>query len=261
MIYNKKLLLADKYNNPNFNFRCPYCIEGTISVIKEENGFKELKANAHLHQYEGEINGVPKIYENFYSREYKCLNCHKSTIINYHVLSKFGYLFEEVNGYKNIPVPSYIDSYTIKYIFPFVPIIHIPLKASDALRFEINSSFTLYWVDLKSCANKIRSSLELLLDAYKVKRTTLNKKNKRQKLSLDARINILKSKYPNLALSQYMLAIKWIGNIGSHSKGKISKSKVLTAYELLNFLLKKKFDRSEKSLLQRAKEINQTKGK
>jgi len=52
-----------------------------------------------------------------------------------------------------------------KGIYPAPPIITVPTATSRAVAVELDAAFALFWVDLSSCANKIRVSLERLLDS------------------------------------------------------------------------------------------------
>jgi hypothetical protein len=60
------------------------------------------------------------------------------------------------------------DALVPKGIYPAPPIISIPKATPREVTKELEMAFALFWVDLSSCANKIRISLERLLDALKV---------------------------------------------------------------------------------------------
>ena len=57
--------------------------------------------------------------------------------------------------------------------------------------------------------------IEILLDNLKVPKTELSKKSKRKRLTLHSRIEKLSETHPNI--EKHLLAIKWIGNDGSHT--------------------------------------------
>lgn len=57
-----------------------------------------------------------------------------------------------------------------------------------------------------------------------------------------------------------ILAIKWLGNAGSHSRSKISFDDVLDAYEFLEHILQEVYVQKTKKLKARAKEVNKKKG-
>jgi len=60
-------------------------------------------------------------------------------------------------------------------------------------------------------------------------------------------------------IADFLLAIKWIGNTGSHT-GKLERIDVLEAYELLELSLNKLYDDTEIKLSKISKEIIKRKG-
>lgn len=148
----------------------------------------------------------------------------------------------------------YIQTFTPTFFQPFIPLFEIPEICSEELKNEINSSFKLFWCDLPSCANKIRISLEIFLNEQKVKKFEV-KNGKRFPISLHKRIEI----YNHSEIKDLLLAIKWIGNTGSHV-GEIQTVDVLEAYRLLEFSLKKIYDDDTKELKKITKEIIKRKG-
>ncbi|WP_373331448.1 DUF4145 domain-containing protein [Salmonirosea aquatica] len=98
--------------------------------------------------------------------------------------------------------------------------------------------------------------MEILLTQEKVKRSVIKNK-KRRRLNLHDRIVEYQKK--NSQIAEYLLAIKWIGNTGSHV-GTLSQTDILDAYELLDFSLRKLYDNNEQTLNKMIKEINKRKG-
>lgn len=56
------------------------------------------------------------------------------------------------------------------------------------------------------------------------------------------------------------MAVKWLGNAGSHSGNTVSADDVLDAYELMEKLLTEVFDEESKKIMALAKDINKKKG-
>jgi len=50
-----------------------------------------------------------------------------------------------------------------QFFLPAPDLIEVPSNASEELKQELRSAFSLYWSDPAACANRIRSALELLL--------------------------------------------------------------------------------------------------
>ncbi|GAB3535803.1 hypothetical protein GCM10027443_25290 [Pontibacter brevis] len=155
---------------------------------------------------------------------------------------------EEVGGiYTNIQPITF---------FPAPKIIDIPLSCPRTVTKKLNESFGLYWIDLNSCANKIRISIETLLNELGVITTKPTKKGT-QPLKLHSRIEEFEKQNPEVG--GFLLAIKWIGNAGSHPS-EITKDDVLDAYELLEYSLDSLYDDRRKKLKELSNKINTAKG-
>lgn len=127
--------------------------------------------------------------------------------------------------------------FTPNHFYPALNIINIPIKCPKDIVKELKKSFSLFWVDENSCANSIRKSVEVLLDNLGIRRQIIRDNGKKPiRLELHKRIEELKSNEQYIPISQYLSAIKWGGNIGSHSSN-LSKEKVLSLYEIINKVL------------------------
>lgn len=126
--------------------------------------------------------------------------------------------------------------FTPRYFYPPVPIIRIPAseKIPDDVTSLLTKSFELFWCDPDACANRIRATLEVLLDDMQIIRK--KKPSATKELSLHDRIELINA--PELDdVKQMMLAVKWLGNAGTHELEGIHRTQVLNGYELLEFCL------------------------
>ena len=121
----------------------------------------------------------------------------------------------------------------------------------------IDESFQLFWVDEASCGNKIRSSIEKLLDLQKITKTIKNNRGKRQMLNLHERILKFKTKEPDIA--NYLLALKWIGNQGSHINTVLTKIELVDAYKILEVSLVDLYDKTRLEVNRLTRKINKDK--
>jgi hypothetical protein len=122
----------------------------------------------------------------------------------------------------------------------------------------LEKSFALFWYDAASCANKIRTVVEAIMDNKKVKKFVREKGGLRQ-LTLHSRIKEFDKKHPKAA--HYLLAIKWIGNLGSHSDDqKLKKAHLIKAFELLSAALDHIYDDHAVKLDRYAAAVNREKG-
>jgi hypothetical protein len=153
------------------------------------------------------------------------------------------------------------SSFSPKAFSDAPPIFRSEAKYPDELRSYLQHSFHLYWVDKSSCLNKIRSCVELILTDQKIAKYR-NSNGKRRTLTLHSRIEIFKEKKPEAA--ELLMALKWLGNEGSHSHSKpkpIQSSDLLDAFELLEHAVNSIYSPKSSQLSQRAKKINKRKGR
>ena len=137
-----------------------------------------------------------------------------------------------------------------KLFLPTLAIFDIHKDVPSSIVNLIFESFELYWIDEGSYANKIRIVIEHLLDLQKIAKTKLLR-SKRLKLSLHKRIELFSNKRPYEA--EALMAIKWIGNNGSHSNDKLKKSDILDAYDILNHVTTKIYEKDTSQINQLAK--------
>jgi hypothetical protein len=164
----------------------------------------------------------------------QCDKCNDVAVMSYRLIEDVRNTDEEGNE-RNIT--------EVLHYFPGPRIIHIPQSCPENIKSILANSFILYWVDLGSCANKIRSAVEAIMSHYNIDST----------LTLHSRLVAFKASQPKV--SQYLLAIKWIGNAGSHD-ALVSKEAILDAYELLEYSLEILFNDREKSLDELSAKIN-----
>jgi hypothetical protein len=113
--------------------------------------------------------------------------------------------------------------------FPSPPIISIPMEVPAPVKNELGKSFELYWIDLRSSANRLRISVELLLDHFNIPRSRIDGKGKTTRLDLNARISLFEKTDPEHAAT--LTALRMIGNLGSHGDD-VNRRPLLDAFEI-----------------------------
>ena len=96
-----------------------------------------------------------------------------------------------------------------------------------------------------------------MLTARGVKRTIINSKRKRRRLSAQERLQIFAKTHPDVVNA--LEAVKWIGNAGTHETG-LTLADVVTGAAFLELALRRLYDTSESQLLAAAKDINRRQG-
>lgn len=172
------------------SFKCAECNYGNLVFSNDQ--ILEKKSPYGEDCYEA--TGDPACYWSYFTAIGLCSSeeCRESTIVS-------GIKKNKENGYEEGdewpsnseygPFPLYKWKYKINYIDPGPYIIDLPSRLEKEVISVLRKSFSLFWVDTDSCANKIRHSLEVFLTTQNIVRYTINNKNKRASLSLHSRID------------------------------------------------------------------------
>ena len=228
MTFNRKIWLNWEIRKP-----CPTCNIGILNTPTK--GLLENETEASR-----EMNSYGRNYTDYvFSIHLKCSNCGETVAVS-GIKSEENYPSDEEQGCQKAITPL--------FFYPAPKIIEIPKSCPRSISNILNETFGLYWLDLSSCANKIRISIEVLMDEQKIPKT--------KGLTLHNRLELFKKSNPSV--SKFLMAIKWIGNAGSHFS-EIKKEDVLDAYELLEFALEQLYNDREQKLIELSEEINKNK--
>ncbi len=240
---------------------CPECHAGHLRLVEDSFKEKELLCSRNANSKD-DID----YHKYSYSTIFECDNTrcnesfsscgHLEVFITY---DNFG-LFE--GKYRNDLRMGDVRL-TPKYFHPSLDIFPIPSTCPESVAKEIKLSFQLFFCSPAASANHIRKSIENLLTDSGIER--FSKKNQQDFISLDNRIKIYKSRNSSDAerervenrVGEHMLAIKWIGNEGSH--GELSRDDLLDAYDILEIILDELYVGHKKAVEDKVSEINKTK--
>lgn len=227
-------------------YPCPKCYIGILKIEKLEKKITKEAIVLDAHNY-------PYGIEHIFSGMYKCSEESCGNLVSFCGLLK-----------KDIKVPDelpngevdekYITIYKPKYFYPNLRLFQLPTKISDDLKEQIDLSFSHYFNDLSSCANRIRTSIEVILNEIKAPKYKKRSNGSRHFFrKLHSRIENYSKK--KKTISELLLAIKFIGNEGSHI-GKVEVDDILDAYEILKEVIDIAFVKNRIKVIGIAKEIN-----
>jgi hypothetical protein len=246
MAINRSLFLKEFPENAVPSWPCPSCDSG--SLVHDKNNTHYFDTAESITKQRFSSSPWDK-YGSVYSI-FRCSNpkCDEKIIMH----GQFNMGDVEIKD----EASAIIDVMPMIFIEPssFQPPIRIfPINKSFTkdISKKLVKSFNLFWLDIDSCANKARIIVEDLLTFLKIKRFVIVK-GKRSKLSLNNRIDILKNK--NNDLAEKLMAIKWIGNHGSHSDN-LTRDDVLDGLEILESALNMIFNNEDKRIQKIVKEI------
>lgn len=249
----KELLLIEEFDVMEVpEWTCPSCDTGILKKdLTKEKDYNSLTIydtqwtkNAHRH-----VDYYPEIDETKFFGYLVCTNCNDQITIYGN-----GRLEEEYSErrqyFHNILKPLNFN--------PPLKIINVNRNCPGNVKNIITDSFNLYWLDLPSCANKIRVSIEFLLDHFNAERTITNANGEENYKPLDKRITDLVG--IDEKVKEKLMAIKWIGNIGTH-EDKMEKKYILHVYEILESLLDDLYNNDGERINRIVRTINESKGR
>lgn len=233
---------------------CPQCKSGKL--VCPEKGIKTFEYKASKDEREAD-GWEPEWIRGSFVGILNCSNskCKCTTVIS-------GSMFVE-QAVVSIDEPPYHTMEAAEHIVPnyFNPPLEI-IPIHDYYKTEIvnclKESFKLFWIDNSACANKIRVTVETIMNEQKVAKTTKNKKGERIQNKLHNRLEIFEKSNPEVA--HLLFAIKWIGNEGSHEINALQRDDIIIAYEILYQALERLYNDHPVKVMKMAKRINKNKG-
>ena len=156
-------------------------------------------------------------------------------------------------------------------IVPAPRMISVPASCPNNVLSELNAAFGLFWIDYSASLNRIRIALEMILTDLGIKRSSVPRSGtsanaapsakKRVRLNLHQRIELLKNKKPQLTnIFERMMAVKHLGNAGSHSGTAVVIDDVFDGLDILEKILQDLYSEDPKILTKTVMQINKHKG-
>lgn len=134
------------------------------------------------------------------------------------------------------PDYGYVKVFTPKYFEPHLKIIKIPNTCPENVLAPFNESFKIYFSSPNASANYIRIALEEIMNDLGIKRE-VKKNEKVRRLTLHDRIMLLSECDIDASLRDMIMAVKLLGNDGSHVLNNLTADDILDAYELAEYIL------------------------
>jgi hypothetical protein len=233
-------------------WQCPTCPAGTLHLVKGTFRSDETATSRNAKPHPA---WEPEWMQYTYSCHLQCGNVSCGEIVcstgDGHFSADGG---EDEYGYR---LPGNTVFYQPKYFWPHLQIINLPDQTPDPVADELNQSFELFFCNPASSANHVRIALENLLSNLGVKRFT-TKNGKRHPLALHHRVDLLPTKYDEVR--KLCVAIKWLGNSGSHAGDTMTMDDVMDVYDLIDPVLRHTYDTGLKFAKKLASGINKRKG-
>jgi hypothetical protein len=222
---------------------CPSCATGTLRLVPKSLVRNETPHSKRGHRHE---DWDPDWIEYVFVAWGKCSleNCEAEVAIS--GVGGIEPSYDEEGG------TTWVDYFAPRFCWPMPSIIEVPKKCPDDVKDELKSSFLLFFTDLNAAANHVRIALERLMDHLGVPCRQKDKTKKFVDLSLHRRIEIFTKK--QTVVGAPLMALKWLGNAGSHGRT-LSRDDLLDAYDVLEHTLVELIDRRTERVAELARQL------
>ncbi len=235
---------------------CPKCA-GALAVVKETFSAFETAESVRHHRDDWWESEYAKY---IFSADLLCANSLCKLLIK---CGGDGFIEETMGiddeyGY----FPQFESVFEPVFFHPPLKLFSYPEKTPDEVKNELKKSFAAFFHDPGAAANHVRSALEMLLTSLGVPQYAVVTRKppetgkKRVRLVLHSRIEKVPPKHK--IFNDLLMAIKILGNAGSHSSG-LSRDDVLDLYEITEHVLESIFDEKAKRVAALAKKITKAK--
>lgn len=245
MTVDRSLYAKGFYRLPDW--QCPTCGKGHLRVGKDKFLKEETGPSRSNHDENG---WDPEWIENRFAGLLRCDfgNCGEIVAIagTAHIVETYGYDEEDQQ------TQEYLDYYTPLSLTPAPLPIRPPFDTPELVEGSLREAAGLLWQSAEGAANQIRQAVEHLMDAQGMAQALPPKF-----ISLDKRIAEFHAKDAKNA--ELLLAVKWLGNSGSHAGG-LTRNDVLDAFDLVELVLVNLYDSTTAKLIAKAQAINLQKG-
>ncbi|MEN0569828.1 DUF4145 domain-containing protein [Serratia nevei] len=226
------------------NWTCPAC-KSTSLAIKEGTFNTEQTAESCKRVLEDDSIDIED-HQYVFSCLLKCERAHCSGVV---AVSGTGYLTETPSEDRERGAQPYFELYQATSFVPPIPAFDIPRNCPESVSLPLTRSFSLCISTPGSAASLIRITLEELMIALGDTGTG----------PLDSKIKRLPAQYNEHR--DPLMAIKWLGNSGSHQLDQVSAYDVQDAYKIIEFVLNKIYAGSTESVSQLARRMNKNFGR
>ena len=148
--------------------------------------------------------------------------------------------------------PELVGRFSPRTFLPPPQLVQVPQDVPEEVGEELQRALALFWSDTNACANGIRSTVEAIMDNRRVQKA-LSKQKRGTRLSLHRRIELFSAKDSEAA--SWLMAVKWIGNAGSH-RGLLTRSDLFDGFDLLEHVLEHLYSNRTKIVSALTRRIN-----
>lgn len=233
-------------------WRCPSCGAGHLTLDPKNLVVKETAQSMQARKYD---DWEPDWVRYIYSCVFNCSNSSCKEVVSScgsGSTTLVEYADEELGWAQTTE-----DAFSPKYFEPPLMLLDIPDKTHLDACTHLRDASALYFADPGAAMNCARAAIEVVVTDLGVKRFAVVK-GKRKPINLHQRILALPPKYKEVV--DLLLAIKWLGNAGSHDGKAPDSGDLRVTFDLLEHALSEIYEAKATTLKAIAKKVNKKKG-
>lgn len=222
------------FGSLNVEWPCPACAQKTLVIDKESFYMKSLLESRRAQNEEW---FEPYMDEMVFSCMAHCSRASCDEVVV--CIGKGGWEEEWDHEMRNRDYVSWYEPMS------FVPTLHpftLPGECPPEIAGPITASFSVYLSQPGSAANLIRISVERMLTAIGVPEHN----GKQKRINLHQRIELLDGQY--LPYKNTLMAIKFLGNAGSHTYDEVTTGDIEAAFEIMEYVVNDLFSGRKESI-------------
>ncbi len=228
----------------------PSCTKGQLRLVEDSLIYSQTAKSRRNQTHE---ESSPEELEYTFNAALKCneRGCHETVRVMGNGSPEQAEAYDS-DGYPYLDLE---ERFTPLFFHPALMFFQPPKGTPDGVVTQLQASFQLFFCDPSAAANRLRSAIEFLLTELRVPRSVSGRGSRL--LSLHDRITKVPAKFQSH--KDLLLAVKWIGNAGSH-RAALRADDVLDGYQITEHFLEEIYDNRRAHVQRLAKEINQRKG-
>lgn len=234
----------------DFPFNCPQCNRNTL-FLRPENWLvsQTVASQIEMDKDYADYNDIEYVFHTIY----EC--CNPSCKEKVFVTGK-GFVDLEPDFNNDEYDSNWVDLFVPRMIQPIVSFFEIPSKTPKKVAFSVKEAFDVVFHSTDFASNKMRTALEYLLTCNGIEL----KDKKGGYLKLHTRIEKIPENNILYKFAEDLLAIKWIGNAGSHGdkEEKITLDIIMSEFLIMKNILEELYGKHNE-LRATIKQINSLK--
>ena len=217
-------------------------------MLRLRHGSVNFEESAQSRRWHGTDEWGPEQIEFVFTAWLECLHnpCKQS-----YAVAGMGGIEQQYDG-SDEGTTEWVECFYPRSIVPTLDIIELPARCPPWINAALRDAFSAYWGLPESSAGRIRVALEGLLTHIGIPETETSKSGKSVGVPLHRRIELYALENPTIG--SQLMALKWLGNTGSHGR-RITKPDLVDAFELLEHALVEVLEKRSEKMAALAKKL------